>query len=131
MALVPGFFSCLRGVAKVLKRTDVECFGRRLLDGSRLQIYADWSRRGEGWATCRLRQCPSSADKSQQRYEERFQVPVLSRTREFDKSSVSICDGMKSCRNRRWANREVLVNVPCGTRECLQRAWAAEGPKVR
>ena len=92
MALVPGFFSCLRGVAKVLKRTDVECFGRRLLDGSRLQIYADWSRRGEGWATCRLRQCPSSADKSQQRYEERFQVPVLSRTREFDKSSVSICE---------------------------------------
>ena len=43
----------------------------------------------------------------------------------------SICDGMKSCSNRRWANREDLVNVPCGTRECLQRAQVAEGPKVR
>ena len=43
----------------------------------------------------------------------------------------SICDGMKSCSNRRWANREDLVNVPGGTRECLQRARVAEGPKVR
>jgi PglD N-terminal domain len=43
----------------------------------------------------------------------------------------NVCDGMKSCSNRRWANREDLVNVPLGTRECLQRARAAEGPKVR
>ena len=43
----------------------------------------------------------------------------------------SIRDGMKSCSNRRWANREDLVNVPGGTRECLQRARVAEGPKVR
>ena len=40
-------------------------------------------------------------------------------------------DGMKSWSNRRWANREDLVNVPGGTRECLQRARVAEGPKVR
>ena len=40
-------------------------------------------------------------------------------------------DGMKSWSNRRWANREDLVNVACGTRECLQRARVAEGPEVR
>ena len=43
----------------------------------------------------------------------------------------SICDGMKSFSNRRWANRKDLINVPCGTRECLQRARVAEGPEVR
>ena len=45
--------------------------------------------------------------------------------------SAFLCDGMKSWSNRRWANREELVNVPGGTRECLQRARVAEGPKVR
>ena len=40
--------------------------------------------------------------------------------------SVKICDGMKSCSNRRWAKRENLVNVPCETRECLQGARVAE-----
>ena len=45
--------------------------------------------------------------------------------------AVYLCDGMKSFSNRRWANREDLVNVPRGARECLQRARVAEGPEVR
>ena len=47
------------------------------------------------------------------------------------KKSVSICVGMKSFSNWRWANREVWYNVLGGTRECLQHAGVAEGPKVR
>ena len=42
-----------------------------------------------------------------------------------------IRDGMKSFSNRRCADREVWCNVPGGTRECLQHALVAEGPKVR
>jgi len=42
-----------------------------------------------------------------------------------------ISDGMKSFSNRRWADRKVWFNVPRGTRECLQQARVAEGPKVR
>ena len=50
----------------------------------------------------------------------------------FQLTSIrQIRDGMKSFSNRRWANREDLVNVPRGTRECLQRARVAEGPEVR